>query len=415
MSLIDDIRKALQGEKKSEFIDQILKEEAFYDALHKAGLTVTAADPTERGRLQPFGVLSKVQKIDLVDLITEITTIKNIENVDLIDLITRIALIDNITNVGTLNLLNTVNLIKSISSIDSITNIANIASLDLIDRITLIDSITNIGKIGEITSIPEFLLPNYIRNPSFDAGDFRGWDTVQGATITTDAWVGTYACKIAQGGWIAQYFKPIAVDAIELLAVFLKSAVSADQHLLIEYVYSDDSMSNENILLTNVYVSHTLTPTAGKYLVGIHFNNMYALGDKYVDEIMLLVKEKGIVEAKQATRTNLKAQTEREDLDIYAFDHTNSSGAEDYTNLLTHVNGKKIKVYDVCYESTQTNVLVYLLFKNGAQNSRIFAPSFGKCVQSYNHPKLPYDDSYDLKLYTANNCRVFGSIGYKSE
>jgi len=78
MSLLDDIRKALQGEKKSEFIDQILKEQEFWDALHKAGLTVTAADTTERGRLQPFGVLSKVLKVDLVDLITEISNITNI-------------------------------------------------------------------------------------------------------------------------------------------------------------------------------------------------------------------------------------------------------------------------------------------------------------------------------------------------
>jgi len=145
MSLIDDIRKALQGENKSEFIGQILKEQAFYDALRNAGLTVSVADPTERGRLQPYGVLSKVQKIDLVDLITEITTIKNIESLDLIDAITSISLIDNITNLGTLNLLNTVNLIKSISSIDAI---ANVSSIDLIDLINKISEITTIGSIA---------------------------------------------------------------------------------------------------------------------------------------------------------------------------------------------------------------------------------------------------------------------------
>lgn len=88
MSLIDDIRKALQGEKKSDFIDQLLKEQGFYEALHKAGLTVTAADPTERGRLQPFGVLSKVQKIDLVDLISVITLIQTIQEIIKIDEIT---------------------------------------------------------------------------------------------------------------------------------------------------------------------------------------------------------------------------------------------------------------------------------------------------------------------------------------
>jgi hypothetical protein len=85
MSLIDDIRKALQSKSKNEFIDQILKEQAFYDALHKAGLDVVPSDPQERGILKPYGVLSKVQKIDridLIDLITrinEITTIKTIQ------------------------------------------------------------------------------------------------------------------------------------------------------------------------------------------------------------------------------------------------------------------------------------------------------------------------------------------------
>lgn len=96
MSLFDDIRKALQGKNKNEFIDQILKEQAFYDALHKAGLTVTAADPTERGRLQPFGVLSKVQKIDLIDLISIIELIKVIQEIIKIDEITVIKTIEAI-------------------------------------------------------------------------------------------------------------------------------------------------------------------------------------------------------------------------------------------------------------------------------------------------------------------------------
>ncbi len=68
-SLIDEIRKALKGEKKSEFIDQLLKEKELYDALKKAGITVNAEDTQERAVLRPYGVLSKVQKIDQVDSI----------------------------------------------------------------------------------------------------------------------------------------------------------------------------------------------------------------------------------------------------------------------------------------------------------------------------------------------------------
>jgi len=104
-SLIDEIRKALKGEKKSEFIDQILKEKALYDALKEAGYVPTTEDVQERARLRPEGILSLVEKINLVDLISEITTIKNIANiantanVDLIDLINRI---NEITTIGSI-------------------------------------------------------------------------------------------------------------------------------------------------------------------------------------------------------------------------------------------------------------------------------------------------------------------------
>ena len=147
MSLIDDIRKALQGEKKSEFLGQILKEKALYDALREAGLTVVAEDAQARALQRPFGVLSKVQKIDLVDLITEITTIKtlevlaeitNIQNLESLDLIDRIALIDSITNIDTLA---------------NITNIANLQSVDLIDTITNVGTLNLLNTIGQINKI----------------------------------------------------------------------------------------------------------------------------------------------------------------------------------------------------------------------------------------------------------------------
>ena len=146
-SILDDIRKALQGEKKTEFLSQILKEKALYDALREAGLTVVAEDAQARAREQPYGVLSKVMKIDLVDLITEITTIKtlevlaeitNIKNLESLDLIDRVALIDRITNVDTLA---------------NITNIANLESVDLIDTITNVGTLNMLNTIGQINKI----------------------------------------------------------------------------------------------------------------------------------------------------------------------------------------------------------------------------------------------------------------------
>ena len=86
-SLLDDIIKALKGEKKSELINQILKEKALYDALKEAGLTIVAEDTHERAREMPYGILSKVQKIDeltllkTLEVLKELTTIKTIETI----------------------------------------------------------------------------------------------------------------------------------------------------------------------------------------------------------------------------------------------------------------------------------------------------------------------------------------------
>jgi hypothetical protein len=248
MSLIDDIRKALQGEKKSEFVDQILKEQAFYDALHKAGLTVTAADPTERGRLQPFGVLSKVQKIDLVDLITEITTIKTIENIDLIDLITRIALIDNITNVGTLNLLNTVNLIKSISSIDSITSIGKINQVNM--------AISNI---------------NLIKNPNFN-NDWDFWDKLPTSGVyapildPTYSYFGIQSVKLPTfgNGQIWQYVQGyITKDLIIAVTVYATQDLYHKVQVYIEY----EDLSLEEFLGSaevGIWWTNYFKPTSSK-------------------------------------------------------------------------------------------------------------------------------------------------------
>lgn len=136
MGLLDEIRKALESEKKSEFIDQILKEKGLFDALHDAGLTITALDPSERGLQRPFGVLSKVQKIDLIDLI---------------ELINRIKLIDEITLIST---------------------IATVGSMTLLDRITQLDKIHPDPPSEAVT------------NGTFETGDFTGWTQFQAYVST---------------------------------------------------------------------------------------------------------------------------------------------------------------------------------------------------------------------------------------
>jgi hypothetical protein len=224
MGLLDDIRKALEGEMKSEFIDQILKEKALYDALHDAGYSIVVDDVQARARQQPYGILSKVLKIDLVDLITEITKIKSIDlvavitdimNVASVDLIDRITLIDAITDISNIASIDLIDRITLIDTITAITNIANIASLDLIDlitrialidRITLIDTITSIGSIGSMTLLDRITqidkihpdtspIGEQMTNGGFETGDLTGWTS--GGTVVVgmgSPHTGVYGC-----------------------------------------------------------------------------------------------------------------------------------------------------------------------------------------------------------------------------
>jgi len=79
-SLIDEIRKALKGERKSEFIDQLLKEKSLYDALRQAGLSVEANEIRSKARERPKGVLSLEEKIQLVEQISELLSFEQRPN-----------------------------------------------------------------------------------------------------------------------------------------------------------------------------------------------------------------------------------------------------------------------------------------------------------------------------------------------
>lgn len=222
MSLIDDIRKALQGEKKSEFIDQILKEQAFYDALHKAGLTVTAADPTERGRLQPFGVLSKVQKIDLIDELTLLKTIETIQNIDLLK---------------------------------------------------TIEEITRIKKILSIESAQ--IQINALRNSTFVNG-FEGWINPSGSNITREAdSLNQFeiAVKFDHAGcYLTQNLSVDSNKYPKLPFWAYKPAVGgADLRLRMSYV--DGTVDNYIPALTNAWVCYAATLLPDKILKKVEFRD----------------------------------------------------------------------------------------------------------------------------------------------
>jgi hypothetical protein len=316
MSLIDDIRKALQGEKKSEFLSQILKEKALYDALHEAGLTVVAEDAQARARQQPYGVLSKVMKIDLVDLISEIS------------------LIDNITNIGTLNLLNTIGTINKINP-SATENV-------VIDRIAKIDNITNIGRIWNLDV--GFVRINPIQNPRFTS-DFEGWINPDPANIIVenDSYFGRRV-KMSNTIYALAQCLFVSTNIFRTLCLLAFKSPTNGSDINYNVSYTDGSMTAGTFTLTNSWQIYTVTLPVGKIISTIYFGLTSTTGIAYLT-LPCLVDE-NIREVNQTTRTNLKVQNEREDLITKSWDL--SAGT---TTLLSAVSGKQHKVYGWDYEA----------------------------------------------------------------
>lgn len=270
-SLIEEIRKALKGKNKNQFIEQILKEKALYDALKKTGITIQAEDTRERAVLRPYGVLSKVQKIDQIDLIelikkiTEITTLKtletlsevtNIKNVESIDLIDQITQISELTTLQTLS---------------EVTNIKNVESIDLIDQIT------EIQKISRIKDVPFMNIENYINNGGFETGDFTGWRKVGNCTIQQESEIGVkYYVRIptpSTSNFIEQKFnKPIKTDNIEHFVCWARNS-GATKKVRFLYLYTDHTYDWQELSVTGSFDSYSLSPASGKYLMMIRIEN----------------------------------------------------------------------------------------------------------------------------------------------
>jgi hypothetical protein len=316
MSLIDDIRKALQGEKKSEFLSQILKEKALYDALHEAGLTVVAEDVQARAREQPYGVLSKVMKIDLVDLITEIS------------------LIDNITNIGTLNELNTIGTINKINP-SATENV-------VIDRIAKIDDITNIGRIQNLDV--GFVRVSPIQNPRFTSG-FEGWinfDPVN-TIIEDDQYFGKRVKMSNTPYGVVQYlFVSSNIFRTFCLWAFKPDPNGSDLRCTINY--TDGTYTSVILTLTTDWAKYTVALDVGKIINRICIELVNTLATAYFTMPSLV--DENIREVKQATRTNLKVQNEREDLVTKSWDLTAGT-----STLLSAVSGQRHKVYGWDYEA----------------------------------------------------------------
>jgi len=229
-SLIDEIRKALKGEKKNEFIDQLLKEKELYDALKKTGITIEAEDTRERAVLRPYGVLSKVQKIDQIDVVE---------------------LINKISEITTL---------KTLQTLSEVTNIKNIESVDLIDEITKIENIKSIGNAP--------IFQNPVRNPFFLSG-LSDW-SYQNVTLTEDDNFHYHAT--INSGYLMQYLTAKTDDYDTLVFWGAKPMVGGVD---IDYIiaYTDGTSTSGTQVLGTTWSAYPITLSAGKIIKYIRFEN----------------------------------------------------------------------------------------------------------------------------------------------
>jgi len=383
-TIIDEIRKILKGEKKTEFINQILKEKALTDALRQAGFTPSPEDAQERATERPFGVLSKIQKIDQTDLIKLVETIQKINQIDnianlgtinqlntvqqiskinpqgsynvVIDLINRIAQVDTISTVNQINNLGTLNQLNTIQQINKINPSATenvvidrVAKISQIDNITNLESISNVGtinKINEITKIKSgMVVSELISNPRFETGDLSGWIVYTGSPSIDPnvTWYGMPSLKMPANSHIGHFLNQGCYG----YEIYLFGAVrsdTSDGYIRIYLVFSD--LTSESFIWqvsgANAWYYFNSQGSVAKPVIRISIYNPYVGTTTWLSGFVAL---KAIQTIRQTDRTNLKVQIEREDLITKSWDLPSGT-----TTLLNAVSGKMHIIYGWDYE-----------------------------------------------------------------
>jgi len=389
-NLIDEIRKALKGERKSEFIDQLLKEKELYDALKKTGITVEAEDTRERAVLRPYGVLSKVQKIDQIDVVE---------------------LINKITEITTL---------KTLETLSEVTNIKNVESIDLIKRIGSIN-FANVSR-------------SFVVNGSFESGDLTGWYRYPNSISQTNAYVtdesaydGIYSLKYVCDGTpetatpeVDQIVGYIPVEEIDFIQCRMYAEVGTV--LRFQAYYSDGASDTIDKTVTiegwNTLTIKSSDFTAGKKLYQFSFypaqKSENANKTFYLDAVIGFLRVQNAIYQKekdrivtQTTRTNLKTMGEREDLLLKSVDVTAGT-----TTILSAVSDQRHKIYGYDYEADADGTNEFLCTVNGTTCRFGRRTTKGVHAKSFVHP-IVCDVDTALQFVSAGNTKL--SIQYKTE
>jgi len=308
-----------------------------------------------------------INTIDFIGLINWINTIKTIKTINTIENINQIAslgtlnkvndvaLIDNITNIGTLNKVNDVALIDSITNLGTLNQLNTIQQINkinpsatenvVIDRIAKIDNITDISNIGTVANLDVgFVRVNPIQNPRFTSG-FEGWRNPDPANIIVED--DTYFRKRVKMSnttyTLTQYFF-VSSNIWRTFCLWAFKPTTNGSDLYYNITYTDGTSTSGTFTLTTSWARYTVALDVGKIISGVSVGLVSNTGTVYFT--MLSLVDDNIREVKQATRTNLKVQNEREDLITKSWDLTAGT-----TVLLSAVSGQRHKIYGWDYEA----------------------------------------------------------------
>lgn len=368
-NLIDEIRKALKGEKKSEFIDQLLKEKSLYDALKKTGITIEAEDTRERAVLRPYGVLSKVQKIDQIDVV---------------------------------------------ELINKISEITTLKTLETLSEVTKIKNIENIKSIGNAP-----IFQNPVRNPFFLSG-LSDW-SYQNVTLTEDDNFHYHAT--INSGYLMQYLTAKTDDYDTLVFWGAKPMVGGVD---VDYIiaYTDGTSTSGTQVLGTTWSAYPVNLPTGKIIKYIRFENSGGTSGIAFPQLLPSLKilnphpvsQSGTWNINnllnphpitQTTRTNLRTMGEREDLLLKSQDV--SAGT---TTILSAVSGQRHKIYGYDYEADTDGTNEFLCTVNGTTCRFGRRTTKGVHAKTFVHP-IVCDVNTALQFVSAGNTKL--SIQYKTE
>jgi hypothetical protein len=303
-------------------------------------------------RINEIKIISNIANIDLVkeisnvDNVANISNIQNISNVANVSLIQKISLIQELSAVGKIYTISDVLGISSIGQIKDVLGISNIAN---VANISMIQKIKSIGDVGISTSRTD-----WIRNPSFETGDFTGWKVITGtATIVkSPLYEGEYACRLQPGAVIEQTLPAFPLNQIVISAGALANA-SGQKLIFIFYTPEEGTVAKT----FDVLAPPTKTPIIWEPTTSSHplFIDIEApsTNTNFVDVDNITIFVKPHIDISDANQ----------------FSGTFAPSAAGSTTIVAAVAGEVIRVYDFSlWNSGTADVGVRLYFGTSGKN-----------------------------------------------